>query len=239
MSTVYKSLEPIDTIIAKKLHVNETAMFHEQLKVDNEPTEDNHIANKKYVDQVANLNGSDTILINANNIEVNGSGISNQVLLSSGTPGTASTFGELPLGDENAVTGTLNVTRGGTGASTFTSNAILKGNGTSPILSSGIIIDSNDNIINPNGSFFGKWEQINPLAATEIHIPNGTYFFLINEGAAGSTGPLFPPTLPAIAGQILYVMNYDSEPKTGPLAMNGNSGAIFGFNGNTWYRICP
>ena len=238
MSTVYKQLEPIDTIKARKLHVNETAMFHEQLKVDNEPTEDNHIANKKYVDKVANLNGSDTILINVNNIEVNSSGISNQVLLSSGTPETTSTFGALPLGNENSVTGTLNVTRGGTGASTFTSNAILKGNGTGPILSSGVIIDSNDNIINPNGTFCGKFSQV-PSSNAGIQVPSYALFLLITEGTATANFNIDQPAY-LFNGQILFIYNASSYNALSQyLAVESNKGGIFASDGSDWYRITP
>ena len=238
MSTVYKQLEPIDTIKARKLHVNETAMFHEQLKVDNEPTEDNHIANKKYVDKVANLNGSDTILINVNNIEVNSSGIYNQVLLSSGTPETTSTFGALPLGNENSVTGTLNVTRGGTGASTFTSNAILKGNGTGPILSSGVIIDSNDNIINPNGTFCGKFSQV-PSSNAGIQVPSYALFLLITEGTATANFNIDQPAY-LFNGQILFIYNASSYNALSQyLAVESNKGGIFASDGSDWYRITP
>src|SRR3989338_7939240 len=239
MSTVYKLSGPIDTIIARKLRVNETAMLHGQSEVDNEPTEDNHTATKKYVDQVvsqANYNGSDTILVNVNNIEVNSSGISNQVLLSSGTPETTSTFGALPLGNENSVTGTLNVTRGGTGASTFTSNAILKGNGTGPIISSGVIIDSDGNIMNPNGTFCGKFAQA-PSSNNGILIPNNTHFFLITEGTATADYGIDLPGLP-YDGQTILIYNassYNAIYQHFPV-INSNSGAIFVIGGSDWYR---
>jgi len=241
MSTVYKLSGPIDTIIARKLRVNETAMLHGQSEVDNEPTEDNHTATKKYVDQVvsqANYNGSDTILVNVNNIEVNSSGISNQVLLSSGTPGTASTFGALPLGNENSVTGTLNVARGGTGASTFTSNAILKGNGTGPILSSGVIIDSNDNIINPNGTFCGKFSQV-PSSNAGIQVPSYALFLLITEGTATANFNIDQPAY-LFNGQILFIYNASSYNALSQyLAVESNKGGIFASDGSDWYRITP
>lgn len=46
------------------------------------------------------------------------SGTANQILLSSGTVTTSPTYGALPLGDSNAVTGTLAILNGGTGATT-------------------------------------------------------------------------------------------------------------------------
>ena len=65
-------------------------------------------------------NGSTTILANANDLEVNSSNTANQILLSSGTAGTAATFGALPLADSNAVTGVLPIANGGTNTSSFT-----------------------------------------------------------------------------------------------------------------------
>ena len=246
MSIVYKPSEPIDTIIVRKLHVNETAMFHKQSEIDNEPTKDNHIANKKYIDQVVSYpNGSDTILINANNVEVNSSGISNQILLSSGTPGTASTFGALPLSNANSVTGILNVARGGTGASTFTSditpNIILKGNETSAITSSSVWIDSIygiNGITNFYGTLIGKFAQA-PSVNDGIQIPNGTFSFYINAGEATTDFQLLPPILPSVAGQILYVYNESPYNTTAPLVVNSLSGDVFAYDGNTWRRLYP
>ncbi len=69
--------------------------------------------------------GSATIIANADDLEVNSSGTANQILLSSGSVGTASTFGALPLNNANAVTGTLPINRGGTNAGSFTAGSRL------------------------------------------------------------------------------------------------------------------
>jgi len=80
-----------------------------------------------------NAGGSTTIIANADDLEVNSSGTQYQVLLSSGTVGSAATFGALPINETNAISGTLGVPNGGTGTTTFTSNGILYGNGTSAL----------------------------------------------------------------------------------------------------------
>lgn len=58
-------------------------------------------------------------------------GTDHQVLRRSGT---ALAFGSVNLASTNAVTGTLPVANGGTGATTFTNNRLLTGNGTSAIV---------------------------------------------------------------------------------------------------------
>lgn len=86
--------------------------------------------------------GSSTIISAPGGLSVNSSSTANQTLLSSGTVGTAATFGALPLGNSNSVTGTLPVGNGGTGATTFTSNGVLIGNGTSAIGTSSTTLNS-------------------------------------------------------------------------------------------------
>ncbi len=83
--------------------------------------------------------GSETIITNADSLEVNSSNLQNQVLLSSGTVGTAATFGALPLDNTNAVSGTLPVSKGGSGVSTFTAGNFLQGNGTSAITATKVV----------------------------------------------------------------------------------------------------
>jgi hypothetical protein len=85
------------------------------------------------VSNVLDIGSSSTIIANANDVEVNSSATANQVLLSSGTVGTAATYGAIPLGDANSVTGTLPVSNGGTGAVTLTTGNFLQGNGTGAV----------------------------------------------------------------------------------------------------------
>jgi hypothetical protein len=76
------------------------------------------------------VNTSTTIAIVSNNVVVNSSNTANQILLSTGTAGTEATFGALPLGDNNAVTGILGLSHGGTNAnlSAATGSRIIQTN---------------------------------------------------------------------------------------------------------------
>ena len=71
------------------------------------------------------IGGSNTIISNADNLEVNSSSTANQVLLSSGTLGTAATYGAVPLNNSNATTGTLPINRGGTNTTSFSAGSRL------------------------------------------------------------------------------------------------------------------
>ena len=79
---------------------------------------------------VIDVVGGTTIDADTNAIHVNSSGTANQILLSAGTVGNEATYGQLPLGDSNAVAGTLAVANGGSGATTFTDHGLLVGSGT-------------------------------------------------------------------------------------------------------------
>jgi len=61
-----------------------------------------------------------------------------QVLRSTGVAGVEATWGALNLASTDAVTGTLPVGNGGTGATTFTSGNLIQGNGTSALSSTAI-----------------------------------------------------------------------------------------------------
>lgn len=76
-----------------------------------------------------NAVGSTTILVEADAIKVKSSGTANQILLSSGSTSTQPTYGQLPLGNSNSVTGTLAVANGGSGATSFTDHGLLVGSG--------------------------------------------------------------------------------------------------------------
>lgn len=69
--------------------------------------------------------GSSTILSSPDTVSVNSSAIANQVILSAGTVGQSATYGALPLGNSNSVSGILTIPNGGTGASSFTTGSRL------------------------------------------------------------------------------------------------------------------
>lgn len=78
------------------------------------------------------VGGSATIIAAADTLAVNSSAVPNQVLLSAGTVGTPATYGAVPLGDANAVTGVLPFANGGTGstaAAFTTADRIIATNG--------------------------------------------------------------------------------------------------------------
>ncbi len=77
------------------------------------------------IGNMLDIGGSSTILVNSDSIEVNSSNTANQILLSSGTAGTAATFGTLPLANSNAVSGILGFANGGTNASSFSNGSRL------------------------------------------------------------------------------------------------------------------
>jgi len=100
---------------------------------------------------ILNVNGSTTIIANIDDLEVNSSGIANQILLSSGTVGLASTFGALPLANSNSVSGILGLANGGTNASSFIagSRLITTNSENTALESSSIDID---NVVTLDGS---------------------------------------------------------------------------------------
>jgi len=85
------------------------------------------------------VGGSATIIANADNVEVNSSATANQVLLSSGTVGTAASYGAVPLDNGNSVSGTLSVANGGTGATNLATGNFLQGNGTGAVTATKVI----------------------------------------------------------------------------------------------------
>lgn len=68
-----------------------------------------------------NVNGSSTIIANADDLQVNSSNTANQVLLSTGTVGVPAEYGALTLNNSNSVSGILSIFNGGTGTSSFDS----------------------------------------------------------------------------------------------------------------------
>ena len=79
--------------------------------------------------------GVTTYINGSSQIAVDSSGTTGQILLSNGTVGTTATWGAISLSNTNAVSGTLAVGNGGTGAVTFTTDGVLYGSGTSAIQS--------------------------------------------------------------------------------------------------------
>ena len=114
--------------------------------------------------------GSSTVIANADSLELNSSATANEILLSSGSVGTASTFGALPLGDANSVSGTLGVARGGTGAATFAANGVLFGNGATDIQ---VMTAAANSVLTTNGSNVPSLTTSLPsgISATDRQLP--------------------------------------------------------------------
>ena len=82
-----------------------------------------------------NVIGSDTILANADSLEVKSSGTEHQVLLSVGNSNLAAAYGQVRLDQSTAVSGTLPLSLGGTGVSVFsTPNALVSTNNDNDML---------------------------------------------------------------------------------------------------------
>lgn len=83
-----------------------------------------------------NINVGASLTLVADTLQVKSSSTANQTLLSAGSPGTDPTWGALPLGSSNAVTGLLGSSNGGTGVNnggatlTFGSSVAITGGGT-------------------------------------------------------------------------------------------------------------
>jgi hypothetical protein len=108
-------------------------------------------------------------------------------------------------GNIKQLAGTTSVAAGGTGATSFTSNAILKGNGTGAITASGVSIDSSNNIagygalINAQtgttytlqASDAGKIVEVSNASAITVTLPNslvqGFYCTVVQTGAGQIT----------------------------------------------------
>jgi hypothetical protein len=110
-------------------------------------------------------------------------GTDHQVLRRSGT---ALGFGAVALNQSAAVTGTLPVGNGGTGASSLTANNVLLGNGTSAVQV--VAPGSNGNVLTSNGT---TWVSNAPAAPSSAAVGNayaslsfdgvGTYALLISN----------------------------------------------------------
>ncbi|MFN3195882.1 MAG: beta strand repeat-containing protein [Chlorobiota bacterium] len=139
-----------------------------------------------------NVGGSSTIISNANNLEVNSSATANQVLLSSGTTGTAATFGTLPLSNTNSVSGTLPVANGGTGASTLTSGNFLQGNGTGAVsatkaVPTGAVVGTTDTQILTNKTIDADNNTITNIENADIKANAGIDAAKLADGSVSNT----------------------------------------------------
>jgi hypothetical protein len=126
-----------------------------------------------------NVGGSSTIIANSGNLEVNSSATANQVLLSNGTVGNASTFGALPLNNNNSVTNILGIAHGGTNTSSFTSGSrIIATNSGNTALES-TILDPSTIITTTNTKTLTNKTLTSPIISSisnsgTITIPSGT-----------------------------------------------------------------
>lgn len=151
-----------------------------------------------------------------------------------GTPstGTATNITGLPL--TTGVTGTLPVGNGGTGATTFTSNAILKGNTTGALVASGVTIDAN-NVVTTAGTSSGVViNGTTPATNTTsgaLQVAGGMSaqgaFF--NGGTLNSAAPGNQGTISNVSG---VYMNWDSTAANGGYFNLRRSGTIYGYLGS-------
>ena len=138
------------------------------------------------------VGGSATIIANANDIEVNSSATANQVLLSSGTVGTAATFGAIPLGDANSVSGTLAVSNGGTGTVTLTMGNFLQGNGTGAVtatkaIPTGTVVGTTDTQTLTNKTIDSDNNTITNIANANIKTGAGIDATKLANGSVSNT----------------------------------------------------
>lgn len=122
------------------------------------------------------VGGSATIIANANNLEVNSSATANQVMVSSGTVGTAATYGAVPLGNSSSVSGTLSVANGGTGAATLATGNFLQGNGTGAVTATKAV---------PTGAVIGTTDT-QTLTNKSIDSDNNTITNIVNADIKSS-----------------------------------------------------
>lgn len=128
--------------------------------------------------------GSATIQSNADNLVVNSSATPNQILLSSGTVGTAATYGALPLGDANSVTGTLPIANGGTGAASFaTADRLVATNGLNTALVS-TTLDPATIVTLAGTQTLSNKTLVSPVITTSINDANGNQLVGLTPVAA-------------------------------------------------------
>ncbi len=154
---------------------------------------------------VISVVGSATILSAPAGVSVNSSSTANQLLLSSGTVGTASTFGAVPLGNSNSVTGTLVVGNGGTGATTFTTNGVLIGNGTSAVGTSSTTLNS-AGTLTMTGAFYVNTRTVSSGVAVTVNATDN--LLMVNNSASIAVNL---PTASTNAGRYLTIVKTGSN----------------------------
>ena len=104
--------------------------------------------------------------------------------------GTAiTTLGTVTTGTWNA--DTIAVAYGGTGATTFTSNALLKGNGTSAVQASGLIVDGSDNLTNSSTTPDLLWGVSSLPTNTRVVFNTGSSFVCGTDSTSDTTNKTF------------------------------------------------
>jgi hypothetical protein len=140
----------------------------------------------------ANVDGVTTYIDAANDIAVKSSATANQVLLSDGAS-TTPTWGALPLNDTNAVTGTLAVGNGGTGATTFATDGVLFGNGTGAL--SATAAGATGQVLAGTTGGAPSFQTLSGLAVTTIA---GTANEILVNGNTTATSGAVTLTLPSV-----------------------------------------
>lgn len=156
-------------------------------------------------DNTLNVGGSPTIISNNDNLEVNSSAISGQVLQSTGTVGNAATYGAISLNNTNSITGTLPISNGGTGSNTFaTGNRLLSTNaGKTAFIETSL---NPSTVVTTTGSQTLDNKTLNtPIITGSINDSNGNELLTFNpttdavnqisiQNSATSTGPIISAT---------------------------------------------
>lgn len=132
------------------------------------------------------VGSTNSIQVNANNIQVKSSATANEVLLSSGTITTEPSWGALPLNNVNSVTGILDEVNGGTGQSTYTTGDILYASAANTLSK---LTVANNSVLTTNNAGAIDWR--NNAHITNILDPaNPTLETLILTGVASAVNEI-------------------------------------------------
>lgn len=135
---------------------------------------------------VFSVNESTTIGVKNDNVIVQSNTLQGNVLQSTGVFGDEAVWGALNLSNSNSVTGSLQVTNGGTGLSSIPSGAIVYGNGTNPLNILNIGPASNTNtayVLKTNSTGTApEWSAItlNQLVDVSAPTPSANDFLTFN-----------------------------------------------------------